>query len=116
MMPQLATFKCYHIAVRVGVPDKPFRSLAFPAGGIQLVIIPVDYSGNERVLIDELANGLVKFRSPESAVVDRRATMLVRQAFDGAPIAEIPVDNEASVAEKLDRATRCFADRAGWLP
>ena len=42
--------------------------------------------------------------------------MLVKQAFDGAQIAEIPVDDEASVAEKLDRATRCFADRAGWLP
>jgi acyl-CoA reductase-like NAD-dependent aldehyde dehydrogenase len=42
--------------------------------------------------------------------------MLVRQAFDGAEIAEIPVDNEASLADKLDRATRCFADRAGWLP
>src|SRR5882724_8999235 len=42
--------------------------------------------------------------------------MLVRQAFDGAPISEIQVDGEASVAEKLDRATRCFANRAGWLP
>ena len=59
MMPQLAIFKCYHIAMRVRVPDEPFRSLAFTAGGIQLVIIPVDYSGNERVLIDQLADGLV---------------------------------------------------------
>jgi acyl-CoA reductase-like NAD-dependent aldehyde dehydrogenase len=42
--------------------------------------------------------------------------MLVRQAFDGAQIAEIPVDDEAGVAEKLDRAVRCFADRSGWLP
>ena len=42
--------------------------------------------------------------------------MLVRQAFDGAQIAEIPVDDEAGVAEKLDRAARCFADRSGWLP
>src|SRR6267142_2034865 len=42
--------------------------------------------------------------------------MLVRQAFDGAQIAEIQVDSEASVAEKLDRAARCFANRAGWLP
>lgn len=42
--------------------------------------------------------------------------MLVRQAFDGAEIAEIQVDGEASVAEKLDRAARRFADRAGWLP
>lgn len=42
--------------------------------------------------------------------------MLVRQAFDGTQIAEIQVDSEASVAEKLDRAARCFANRAGWLP
>jgi acyl-CoA reductase-like NAD-dependent aldehyde dehydrogenase len=42
--------------------------------------------------------------------------MLVRQAFDGARIAEIQVDGEARVAEKLDRAARCFADRANWLP
>ena len=42
--------------------------------------------------------------------------MLVSQAFDGALIAEIPVDDEASVAEKLGRAARCFADRSGWLP
>jgi acyl-CoA reductase-like NAD-dependent aldehyde dehydrogenase len=42
--------------------------------------------------------------------------MLVSQAFDGALIADIPVDDEASVAEKLDRAARCFADRTSWLP
>jgi acyl-CoA reductase-like NAD-dependent aldehyde dehydrogenase len=42
--------------------------------------------------------------------------MLVKQAFDGAQIADIPVDDVASIAEKLDRAARCFADRAGWLP
>src|ERR1700730_8322688 len=48
--------------------------------------------------------------------VDGRATMLVRQAFDGAQIAEISVDDEVRVAEKLDRATRCFVDRSGWLP
>jgi acyl-CoA reductase-like NAD-dependent aldehyde dehydrogenase len=42
--------------------------------------------------------------------------MLVRQAFDGAQIADIQVDSEASVAEKLDRAARCFANRAGLLP
>jgi acyl-CoA reductase-like NAD-dependent aldehyde dehydrogenase len=42
--------------------------------------------------------------------------MLVRQAYDGAPIDEIPVDDEAGLLEKLDRAARCFADRPGWLP
>jgi acyl-CoA reductase-like NAD-dependent aldehyde dehydrogenase len=42
--------------------------------------------------------------------------MLVRQAFDGAPIDEIRVDDEANLMAKLDRATRCFANHHGWLP
>lgn len=42
--------------------------------------------------------------------------MLVRQAFDGTPITEIAVDSEAQIAEKLDRASRCFRDRKNWLP
>src|SRR5580658_7902064 len=42
--------------------------------------------------------------------------MLVRQAFDGAPIDEIQVDDEAAILAKVDRAARCFADRSGWLP
>jgi len=42
--------------------------------------------------------------------------MLVRQPFDGAPIAEIALDDANSLSQKLDRAIRCFADRAGWLP
>jgi len=42
--------------------------------------------------------------------------MLVRQAFDGAEIAEIPVDDAGSLAAKLDRAIAAFADRPGWLP
>lgn len=42
--------------------------------------------------------------------------MLVKQPFDGAPITEIATDDAASVEAKLDRATRCFRDRANWLP
>jgi acyl-CoA reductase-like NAD-dependent aldehyde dehydrogenase len=42
--------------------------------------------------------------------------MLVRQAFDGAPIDEIQVDDEAAILAKVDRAARCFADRSNWLP
>ena len=42
--------------------------------------------------------------------------MLVRQAFDGGPIDEIQVDDEAAILAKVDRAARCFADRSGWLP
>ncbi len=42
--------------------------------------------------------------------------MLVSQPYDGAPIAEIATDDPAGVESKLDRAYRCFRDRAGWLP
>src|SRR5271154_7548421 len=42
--------------------------------------------------------------------------MLVRQAFDGVPIAEIPLDDADSLRQKLEQAIRCFGDRAGWLP
>jgi acyl-CoA reductase-like NAD-dependent aldehyde dehydrogenase len=42
--------------------------------------------------------------------------MWVRQAFDGAAIAEVAVDDAESLAQKLERAIRCFADRPGWLP
>lgn len=41
--------------------------------------------------------------------------MLVRQAFDAAPIAEITVDDDTSIARKLDTAARAFRNRAGWL-
>ncbi|HVJ35046.1 MAG TPA: aldehyde dehydrogenase family protein [Terriglobia bacterium] len=41
--------------------------------------------------------------------------MLVRQAFDAAPIAEITVDDDASIARKLDMAARAFRNRAGRL-
>ena len=42
--------------------------------------------------------------------------MLVVQAFDGAAIEDIPTDNAAELAAKLDRAVACFKNRAGWLP
>ena len=42
--------------------------------------------------------------------------MLVRQAFDGAPIEDIAVDDAASLARKLEYAARCLADRPHWLP
>jgi acyl-CoA reductase-like NAD-dependent aldehyde dehydrogenase len=42
--------------------------------------------------------------------------MWVKQAFDGAAIAEVAVDHGDSLTRKLDQAIRCFADRPGWLP
>jgi acyl-CoA reductase-like NAD-dependent aldehyde dehydrogenase len=43
------------------------------------------------------------------------SAMWVKQAFDGAAIAEVAVDHADSLARKLDQAIRCFADRPGWL-
>jgi acetolactate synthase-1/2/3 large subunit len=50
--------------VRVASPDGLLATLnaAFTAGGVQLVIVPVDYSENKRVLIDELAQKLAEFQ------------------------------------------------------
>src|SRR5271156_4926694 len=42
--------------------------------------------------------------------------MWVSQAFDGAPISEVALDDAESLAQKLAHAMRCFADRSGWLP
>jgi acetolactate synthase-1/2/3 large subunit len=47
-------------AARVNAPGElaPALQNAFTAGGIHLVIVPVDYSENKRVLVDELAQRL----------------------------------------------------------
>jgi acetolactate synthase I/II/III large subunit len=47
-------------ATRVGTPADlaPALEKAFSAGGLHLVIVPVDYSENKRVLVDELAQRL----------------------------------------------------------
>ena len=50
--------------IRVTASDELLAALnaAFAAGGVQLVIVPVDYSENKRVLIDELEQKLLEFR------------------------------------------------------
>jgi acetolactate synthase-1/2/3 large subunit len=50
--------------VRVAAADQLFPTLeaAFTAGGVHLVVAPVDYSENKRVLIDELAHKLAEFQ------------------------------------------------------
>jgi acetolactate synthase-1/2/3 large subunit len=47
-------------ATRVGTPSalKPALEAAFAGGGVHLVIVPIDYSENKRVLVDELAQRL----------------------------------------------------------
>jgi acetolactate synthase-1/2/3 large subunit len=39
----------------------PTLEAAFAAGGVHLVVAPVDYSENKRVLIDELARAAAEF-------------------------------------------------------
>jgi acetolactate synthase-1/2/3 large subunit len=47
-------------ATRVSAADELIRALenAFAGGGVHLVIVPIDYSENKRVLVDELAQRL----------------------------------------------------------
>ena len=42
---------------RVGAVEdlRPTLAGAFASGGVHLVVVPIDYSENKRVLIDELA-------------------------------------------------------------
>jgi acyl-CoA reductase-like NAD-dependent aldehyde dehydrogenase len=42
--------------------------------------------------------------------------MLVTQAFDGEPIADIPVDDVVDLEAKLERAYQAFGSRSNWLP
>ncbi len=50
--------------VHVAAADQllPTLEAAFTAGGVHLVVAPVDYSENKRVLIDELAHKLAEFQ------------------------------------------------------
>ena len=95
---------------------------AFAGGGVHLVDVPVDYSENTRVLVDELRNRTPDVDCAEAAVPVRarqrreETTMLkVVQAFDRAPIAEIETDDAAALERKLQAAERVFRDRDGWL-
>jgi acetolactate synthase-1/2/3 large subunit len=47
-------------ATRVSAADEltPALEKAFAGGGVHLVIVPIDYSENKRVLVDELAQRL----------------------------------------------------------
>ena len=42
----------------------PALESAFKAGGVQLVIVPIDYSENTRVLVDELRERLPVIPAP----------------------------------------------------
>jgi acyl-CoA reductase-like NAD-dependent aldehyde dehydrogenase len=42
--------------------------------------------------------------------------LLVSQAYDRAPIREVPIDSERDIEDKIERASRAFRARAGWLP
>lgn len=42
--------------------------------------------------------------------------MLVRQAYNGAPIEELPTTSASELGEMLERAARVYQDRSNWLP
>jgi acyl-CoA reductase-like NAD-dependent aldehyde dehydrogenase len=47
--------------------------------------------------------------------MENRTMLQVVQAYDRAPIAEVPTDDGASLETKLEAAYRVFRDRGGWL-
>jgi hypothetical protein len=85
----------------------PALEAAFDGGGIHVVAVPVDYSENMRVLVDEL-------RAPR--IEPRRAIMIeVVQAFDRATTAELDPNDAAALDRKIEIAGRLFANRSGRL-
>lgn len=42
--------------------------------------------------------------------------LLVSQAYDRAPIREVPIDSDSDIEAKLERAAQAYRARAGWLP
>ena len=88
----------------------PTLDAAFEQGGVHLVTVPVDYSENTRVLIEELRNKVPAF--VRRGVM---AMMKVVRAFDRSPLAELPADDADALEAKLCAARRVFLDRDGWL-
>jgi acyl-CoA reductase-like NAD-dependent aldehyde dehydrogenase len=47
--------------------------------------------------------------------MENQTMLQVVQAYDRAPITEVPTDDGASLETKLEAAYRVFRDRGGWL-
>ena len=93
----------------------PTLEAAFSAGGVHIVAVPIDYSENTRVLVEELSARLPVSSPPDGQPARTRTMLQVVQAYDRAPIAEVPTDDAAALEAKLEAATRVFRDRGGWL-
>jgi acetolactate synthase I/II/III large subunit len=69
--PDFVTYAASYGArgTRVGTVGelRPALEAAFAAGGIQLVVVPIDYSENQRVLVDELRQRLPRAADPLQA-------------------------------------------------
>ena len=68
----------------------PTLEAAFKAGGVHLVTVPIDYSENIRVLVDELRNRVPARRRLAQARVEDDLTMRTRAAVLGAIGASAP--------------------------
>ena len=87
----------------------PTLDAAFKAGGVQLVTVPIDYSENIRVLVDELkareqlARGRNEARSTVAAM-----RIEVRSPYDGAPVGAVEATDADGVERALETAHRAL--------
>ena len=93
----------------------PTLEAAFTGGGVHLVDVPIDYSENTRVLVEELRNRSARRRAAPERGWSVRTMLQVVQAFDRAPIAEVDDRRRRRAGGKLQAAQRVFRDRDGWL-
>ena len=81
---------------------------ALDQGGVHLVEVPIDYSENQRVLVDELA-AHKREKDGEQAM-----TLAVHQAYDRALTARCPQTTNGR-SSRSSRARTPLSDRSKWL-
>ena len=92
----------------------PTLEAAFAGGGVHLVTVPIDYSENMRVLVDELKNRVpAAARRRQGAA--RMTEIEVRAPYDGQLIRTVATSGAEDVEAALATAYGLFRDRDGWL-
>ena len=92
----------------------PTLEAAFKEGGVHLVTVPIDYSENMRVLVDELKNRVPAGRIGLGSGL-LMTKMEVHAPFDGQLIGTIEASGAEAVEAALATAYGLFRDRDAWL-
>ena len=93
----------------------PTLEAAFAGGGVHLVTVPIDYSENMRVLVDELKNRVPARGWRQGAWLARMTEIEVRAPYDGQLIDTVETSGADAVEAALATAYRLFRDRDAWL-